>query len=312
LENVLGHSQYGKRSLRVSFEGQGSASTPTFILPEELEMKGYKLLASPTLYSGQKVKAGFSADQETNVKLFLKVYNMEDQLDVIYGPEEAVAANAYAETEWIIPNTHSQPIAEIGFECTGDSGSVYLDYLTWSGEPDVVLTRPFGSKVTWEPPLVWRNAWVDAMDEALSWKEPYRLIKNEGRGLYMQGTREWKDYEAEADITPWLMDAGGIAVRVQGLRRFYALQLVKGNKVRLLKALDGDTILAEKDFEWEIHKAYSLKLQVSGKRIKAWVDGQLLFDVTDSGTPLSGGAVAYVVDMGNITSQAMTVKPVRV
>jgi ADP-ribosylglycohydrolase len=310
LENVTGRSQKGDRSLKISFESQGSATTPTFILPDELEMKGYKLLASPTLYSGQKVRAGFTADHESGVKLFLKVYNKEDQLDMIYGPDEVVAADAYTETEWIIPNTHSQPIAEIGFECKSDSGSVYLDYLTWSGEPDVVLTRPFGSVNPWEPPLVWRNAWVDAMDEALSWKEPYRLIKNEGRGLFMQGTREWKDYEADADITPWLMEAGGIAVRVQGLKRFYALQLVDGNKVRLLKALESDTILAEKDYQWEIHKTYSLKMQVSGNQIKAWVDGELQFEVTDDGTPLSGGAVAYVVDLGHIASQAMTVKPI--
>ncbi len=310
LENILGYSQKGERSLKVSFEGQGSTSTPTFILPDELEMKGYKLLASPTLYSGQKVKAGFTADQDSDVKLFLKVYNKEDQLDVVYGPEKTVAANAYTEAEWIIPNTHSQPIAEIGIEGKSDFGSVYLDFLTWNGEPDVVLTRPIGSGKPWEPPLVWRNAWVDAMDEVLSWPEPYRLIKNEGRGLFMQGTREWKDYQAEADITPWLMDAGGIAVRVQGLNRFYALQLVKGNKVRLLKALESDKILAEKDFKWDIHKTYSLKMQVSGSQIKAWVDGELQFEVSDEGTPLSGGAVAYTVDLGHIASQAMIVKPV--
>ncbi|MFN2237032.1 MAG: ADP-ribosylglycohydrolase family protein, partial [Anaerolineales bacterium] len=182
--------------------------------------------------------------------------------------------------------------------------------LGWHGEPDVVLTRPFGSRENWQPPQVWRRAWVNAMDEALSWKEPYRLIKNEGRGLYMQGTREWRDYQAEADITPWLMDAGGIAVRVQGLKRFYALQLVKDNKVRLMKALDNDTILAEKDFDWELHNSYLLKMQVSGNQVKAWVDGKLIFDISDEGTPLSGGAVAYVVDQGHIASQAMTVKPV--
>ena len=310
LENVAGHSQKGIRSLKISFESQGSTSTPTFVLPEELEMKGYQLLASPTLYSGQKVKAGFTAEQAADVKLFIKVYDKDDQLDVVYSPEETLSADEYKEIEWLIPNTYSQPIAEIGIECKGDSGSVYLDYLAWSGEPDVVLTRPFGSGENWESPLVWRNAWVDAMDEAHSWKEPYRLIKNEGRGLYMQGTREWKDYQAEADITPWLMDAGGIAVRVQGLKRFYALQLVKGNKVRLLKALDEDTILAEKDFDWEIHKTYALNMQVSGNQIKAWVDGDLQFDVTDVDTPLSGGAVAYTVDLGHIASQAMTVKPV--
>ena len=51
----------------------------------------------------------------------------------------------------------------------------------------------------------------------------------------MQGTREWQNYEVEADITPWLVDAAGIGARVQGLKRFYSLQLVKGNKVRLIK-----------------------------------------------------------------------------
>jgi ADP-ribosylglycohydrolase len=311
LENVLGHSQNGERSLKVSFEGQGCISTPTFILPDELTMEGYELLASPTLYSGQKVKAGFSSNQVADVKIFIKVYNKEDQLDVIYGPEISLATDTYAETTWVIPNTYSQPIAEIGFVCEGGSGALFLDYLTWEGEPDVVLTRPFGSKERGKSPLVWRQAWVDAMDLwEVSWPETYRLIQNEGRGLIMQGTREWSGYEVEADITPWLMDAGGIGSRVQGLKRFYALQLVKGNRVRLVKALDGDTILGEKYFEWEILMSYTLKLQVSGNRIKGWVDDQLCFDVVDEASPLLGGGVAYVVDVGHISSQAMTVKPI--
>jgi len=142
------------------------------------------------------------------------------------------------------------------------------------------------------------------------WPEPYRLVQNEGRGLIMQGTREWQDYEVEADITPWLMDAGGIAVRVQGQRRFYALQLVKGNKVRLIKALDGDTILAERDFDWETYGTYQLKMQVSGNQIRAWIDDALQFEVVDEGKPLNSGGVAYVVDQGHISSQALSVRPI--
>lgn len=310
LDNVEGNSQKGKRSLKISFQDQGAISTPTFILPGELGMEGYKLLASPTLYSGQKVQAGFFTDQRASVRHFIKVYNSEDQLDMIYGPEEVLAATTYTETEWTVPNTRSQPIAEIGLECSGASGNLYLDYLTWDGEPNVTLTRPFGSKEPWSPPLVWRQAWVDGMDLwEVWWPEPYRLVQNEGRGLIMQGTRQWEDYQVEADITPWLMDAGGIAVRVQGQKRFYALQLVKGNKVRLIKALDGDTILAEEDFEWEIHKTYSLKMQVSGNRVNAWVDGKHQFDLFDEGTPISGGGVAYVLDQGHIGSQSMSVQP---
>ena len=124
----------------------------------------------------------------------------------------------------------------------------------------------------------------------------------------MQGTREWKNYIVEDEITPWRMKAGGIAVRVQGLQKFYALQLVKGSKARLVKALDGDTVLGEKEFEWKETSTYSLKLQVSGNQLKGWIDGQLMFEATDNS--LTGGAVTFVVEQGNVISQAMSVKPI--
>lgn len=232
-------------------------------------------------------------------------------MDIIFSPETSVAGGDYTEIEWTIPDTQGQPIAKVGFECDGAPGILYLDYLTWSGAPKMTLTRPFGSNKPWEPPLVWRQAWVDAMDlwEA-GWPEPYRLVQNQGRGLIMQGTREWDDYQVEATLIPWLVDAGGIAARVQGLKRFYTLQLAAGNKVRLLKALDGDTILAERDFKWQYHNSYTLKMQVSSNRVTAWINNELQFDLFDEDLPLLCGGVAYVVDQGHITSQAMSVKPV--
>lgn len=311
LKNIIGHSNKGKRSLKVSFEGEGSISTPTFILPDELSMGGYRLFASPTLYSGQRVRAGFSAEQETKVQFVIKVYDNEDRLDVIYGPEESLVANTNTETEWIIPNTHGQPIAEIGlsFKCERESGNLYLDYLTWGGEPDLFLTRPSGLNDSKEKPLAWKRAWIDAMDIwGAHWREPYRLSQNDGRGLIIQGTREWRNYEAEATITPWLVGPCGIAVRVQGLKRFYALQLVRGNKVRLVKAMGGESILAEKNFLWKINHSYKFKMRVSGNRIKTWVDDQPQFDFVDASTPLTGGGVAYVVSTGHISSQGMFVK----
>jgi len=49
-------------------------------------------------------------------------------------------------------------------------------------------------------------------------------------------------------VTPILMARGGIGIRAQGMRRYYALLLCDDNKVRLVKALDGDQIMAEADF----------------------------------------------------------------
>lgn len=127
----------------------------------------------------------------------------------------------------------------------------------------------------------------------------------------MQGTREWIDYRVAAGVTPWLMDAGGIAARVQGLKRYYGLLLTKGNKLRLIKALDGEQVLAEKEFDWELDRTYDLALEVEGHQIRGWINGDLVFEFVDDQNPLMGGGVAYVVEQGHLESQAMVVKPIK-
>jgi len=98
-------------------------------------------------------------------------------------------------------------------------------------------------------------------------------------------------------------------VRVQGMRRFYALLLCSGGKVRLVKALDGDTVLAEAPFDWETWNSYELRLQVVGDRLTAWVDRRLVFDVRDKGSVLDGGAVALICEEGHLIADEVTVKP---
>ena len=54
-----------------------------------------------------------------------------------------------------------------------------------------------------------------------------------------------------------------------------------------------------------------MSYQIKGSRVLGWVNEELLFDVQDEAQPLLGGGVAYVVEEGHISSQAMTVNPVR-
>jgi hypothetical protein len=274
-------------------------------------MPGYTLVASPTLYAGQTVRAGLSADENTTVQLFIRAYNENDELAQIDGPIVPLEAGAYSEAAWVVPATGSQPIAEIGLTYAGDTAvTVYLDSLGWEGAPDVTLTRPTGGENPWEPPLVWRRAWIDGLDLWEPWwPEPYRLIQNSGRGLLTQGTREWTDYEVSATVTAVLMAKGGIGIRAQGMRRYYALLLCDDNKARLIKALDGDHVLAEMDFSWRVDESYALRLQAEGPELRAWIDGKLLFAVQDKERPLTGGAAAFVVEEGHMMSYAMVVRP---
>ena len=40
---------------------------------------------------------------------------------------------------------------------------------------------------------MWRRAWVNGVDELWTFVESFRLMQNEGRGLIIQGTRDWAE-----------------------------------------------------------------------------------------------------------------------
>jgi hypothetical protein len=317
LENVEGHSERGQRSLAIRYAHIAPGrvariTTPTFIPPEAIDMVDYALLASPTLYPGQKVRARVIANTNNNeavaCRLFVRTYDANDGLVTNDGPEAVLRPGSDHEFEWRVGDLGGQPIAQVGLEIGSDgvaNGTVYLDYLTWDGTPDVTLTRPA------EGGTMWRRAWVSGMDRYDSrWPEPYRLIQNHGTGLLIQGTRDWTDYKVSAPITPHMVLSAGIGARVQGMRRYYALLLGDGGKVRLIKALDGDAVLAETDFSWQFDVTYELSLEVKGNRLRASIDGKDLFEVEDGNRPLVGGAVAFVCEEGRMESDVIRVQPV--
>src|SRR5262249_17740137 len=139
LENVEGHSQLGVRSLALRFAGLDgpnyvSAGTPTFIPPDALTMPGYTLIGSPTLYPGQTVRCGLSADPDNygdvQVTVYLKYYGPGDQLVTREGSNTWLTPGDDGLLAWTIPDVGGQPIAEIGLTLQSDeanSGTLYLD-----------------------------------------------------------------------------------------------------------------------------------------------------------------------------------------
>jgi len=330
VDNVVGHSQRGKRCLGLRFQRLAPGrfarvAVATFTPPEARSAMTsakygvdrehgwkYNLLASPTLYSGQIVRAGVAADEGNHTpvvcRLYLRTYGPGDELVRKYGPEAMLESGGTYEFEWRVGDTGGEPIAEIGLEIAARDhadGGLYLDYLTWDGAPDVVLTCPPGGG------NMWHHAWVDTVDIARYGKgRAYRLAQNEGTGLLITGTREWTDYCVSAVVSSEMARSFGIAARVQGLRRYYALLLCEDGSARLIKALNTDTVLAETDFAWDVVGNYELTLQVVGNQVVAGVDGQELFSVTDVDHPLTGGAVALVVEEGNLSTDAVRLQPV--
>ncbi len=320
VENVEGHSRRGRRSLQVRYRGiaPGCAmrvATATFVPPEAIAMPLYALLASPTLYSGQTVRAGLMADGSndgpTMCRVYLQVYAENDKLMRMYGPEVVLQASGSQVFEWRVPATDGQPIAAIGIEIGADDhqavhveGAVYLDFLHWDGIPAVSFNR------TSVGGTMWRRAWIAGVDqEDGRWPEAYRLIQNDGVGLLIQGTRAWTDYTVAATMRPHMATRAGIAARVQGVRRWYGLLLCADGRARLVKALDGEQVLAAADCHWELDRTYDLVLSVRGDELVGVVDGQELFRVVDDDRPLLSGAIGLVADEGRVDIDAVSVRP---
>ncbi len=325
IENVAGHSQSGSRSLALHYGSlapgrSARVATPTFIPSRQVSdyfvKRGYNLYASPTLYAGQELTASLAADAANAAPvcagLYISIYNAADELVLVRGPQVELVPGAVQQLAWQVPSTDGLPIAAVGVELSsaagavGSSGSVYLDFLTWDGAPNTVLRRPEGDGV------MWRRAWVDGVDMYEGrWWEAYRLVQNSGRGLLMQGGSGWTDYTVSSTITLHMAEAGGLAARVGGMRRYYALLLrrdsASGGKAQLVRALDGDTILAETAFPWEFGETHDFSLIVKGPQITAALDGKPLFTTSD--TTLPGGGVALVIEEGRIMTDAVAIAP---
>ena len=379
LFNAEGHSKPGSRSLGVRYscsKGDVAArvTTPTFLLPEDLNMPGYSLIASPTLYSGQTIRAGVTASESNpgpvEVGLVLRYYSPSDQPDHTSGPGTRLAPGEYAEITWTAPEMVGMPIfavglevrriaseeaaavadlslqerkvlrlvqegksnheiaqllfmgegtlrtilsgihTKLGFNEKSEAGMIFVDYLTWDGAARTTFAPPQGSKLPNPGPQVWRMGWVNAMDQWEKWGAPFRLIQNEGRGLITTGTREWADYRVTANVRPALLKAGGLAARVQGQQRFYALELVEGGKVRLRKVYEGqETVLAEAECAWQLWQPCELSLEVKGSRLRGWAGGKLALEYEDKDNPLREGAMGLVVEEGHLMTDAVSVEP---
>ena len=336
IRNVNGHSESGERVLALNYQGLatgrvGRVETPTFIPSSDVsgyfDKRGYRLLASPTLYSGQTITARVVADGDNalpvTVSLYIKPYNESDALNTVCSDEFTLNAGESTTIEWQVPDTSNYPIAQVGIQIKGTngaSGTLYLDYLTWDGAPNITLDRPFKkdqSRVArGKGSSMWKKAWINGLDtrERLTeldfWPETYRLIQNVGRGLFMHGTRDWTDYQVTATMTPHMCNAGGLGVRAQGMKRYYAL-LVSTDKTRLVSTLEGkDTVLAEIDGGWEFGREYTLSLKVEGNKLSGYIDGKMVVEATDTNNQFTGGGIALICEVGRIGVEHVEVRPI--
>ncbi|MBC7807112.1 MAG: ADP-ribosylglycohydrolase family protein [Akkermansiaceae bacterium] len=317
-----------ERALAINYKHVGPGRTacvytPTFLPPEAMKPGGYGMQCSPTIYSGQMLRARVVTDAGNDdfaeVSLSMQVYGDKDKLETIPVATQSFAPGVAHHFHVPVPDTGGKPIASVGLQVSGNAGSgtIYLDWLHWEGTPSVTFTKPEG-----EPGKAWHKAWVNAASEWSEWGawegNQFKLIQNTAEdGFALIGCREWHHYTVHTEMYAHLADRIGVLVCGRGLRRYIALTLSPDGMARLVECYDDQkAILAEVPVEWCLDLHY--RVTISTKRdgtISATIEPP---DPSADAIPLSAkiaperahGNIGLLVAGGHAQFGAVSVAPV--
>jgi hypothetical protein len=304
----------GKHGLALDFKELQDDSpvriaTPTFIPPDSIDASHYSLMACPTLYPGNVVKGRLIAGVENSALVrvvpFIAYYGGHEELHYQRGPALTVAPGVAEHFQWQIEELNGAPIAQFGLEGSSDSaasGRLYVDYIDWSGTATTVFRRPDADG------KMWLRAWINAVDHVgTRWASAFHLSQNRGTGLFILGSRDWQNYVVEAGIMAEPAKFFGLAARVQGLTRYYALMLGLNQSLRLIRNYDGVQVLAEVPYRWSWSERYHFMLEVKATTIIGSINASELIRYDDPNARLLDGGIALVCEEGLIMTDEVKV-----
>ena len=111
-----------------------------------------------------------------------------------------------------------------------------------------------------------------------------------------------------ADIVIHLGNYGGVAVRVQGLRRYYGALLTRQGTLHIVRVRDDETtVLAETPFAWKLEAVYQISVDAVGDRITCSVGGKTLVAHDGAKDRFADGGIALIVARGALSSNEVRV-----
>ena len=305
----------GERVLTVhvpKLTGDGiGAYTDTFIdsleTAEYFGRRGYGLMTSPSLNPGQIVSIDLLASESNTCDISFKpvaAIFQEDDVVRHFGPGlSSLSPGERRTVEFTVPNVGGYPVSGIGIEVekSDEPSKVHIASLDWHGTPRITLKRLKGQ--------MWHRAWVNAVSQYHPYySEGFRTIQNTGTGMLLYGSRDWSDYQVSADVTPHLVKRVGLAFRVQGMRRYYALVLTNQNTLQIVRELDGTSVLAETACSLELGRRYQFTVRVQGNQISGDIDDDTVLTATDRS--LESGGIGLLIDEGRTATQEVSVSPI--
>lgn len=262
--------------LRVRFaalaEGaNASVSVATFLDLHE-EYRNYETYVSPTLYGGQTVvlKADCPCERGPAMRPYVWYTDRDNNLKKEAGPWEQLGP-VTREIRWTVPDLGGLPVLRFGVEFSSVkryTGDVFLRSADWSNTPVRLEQKGIMMKDMWDLNPFWAKMFVSsAKNFAPNLNCTYCISHNEENGVATVGTRDFTDYTVSSRLKFSLHRQGGLVVRRQGHRRYYAAVLTGGDTLRIIKRMDErEIVLAEAPFAYErfVPCALSLRRRAAG------------------------------------------------
>jgi len=279
-------------------------STPVFAEPTG---PGYPIVGVPKLYAGQTVTlAGIAAEHQrpASIRLFARCFVPEADTiratttKLVYGEQAQLEPGHSFTLTLPVPGERGFPVKDLGIEISGGpgaSGRIVVDRVTFGGPPELRIPDELpraadGSVLGWVMDADRVRGRFPEESQAMTY-----FGKDEGRGVLVTGTDDWRDYTISARFTVACADAGGLIARYQGLQRFLALVKTR-DALKLIANYYGETVLAETPCVWQVGELHGLALTVRGSGIIACLDGEQVLSATDN--RLVHGGAGFLVESG--------------
>lgn len=285
-------------------------STQTFIDFSKLAAN-FSTVASPTLYSSQKVYTTAYVKTEAGVRMrpYIIYYDIDNKEQVVYGEEQnlSVQPKTY---EWIVPDTGGMSIFKLGYQILSDSrfdGEVILEKIDWSGAPTEFAQRGMLMTSIWNTNPLWLAGFASSAAQfAADFKQTYCVSHIEEAGLVTIGSKEWKDYSVESTVYFARHEEGGLVVRSVGHKRYYAALMSRFDTAQIIVVKDDvRKVLAETAYSYKEDQGYCLNFSVSGNKLVFSIDGEKQLEVTDS--MYKAGGAGFVISKGTMTCDSFIV-----
>jgi hypothetical protein len=255
---------------------------------------GYGVMAAPTLYPGQTLSAIFECPPGVEARLAIRRFDPSGA-----EVEDASVWSTGGALDWTPAIEPDSLITEVAIQTRGE-GEAVVKSLHWHGAPSVDFPS--------QPSAPFRHQWVNGADEWNLWSRSLTLVHNEDRGMVMTGTREWTDFSLRAHATTHLCQGLGLAVRVQGMRRYLAVLVEpKGQAKLIMKRDEEEVVLAEGPHGLPPQGPFTIEVVVEGDRVLARVGEAELFGPAGA---LENGGIALCVEEGTAFFDQVKVRPV--